>query len=261
MNAHTNAKPCTLHAISMRLFRFISNFFKSPSLDGEIFEISKEENRKSWEIKQSELGIFTFNKNGFDINLETKLYRIKWTAIERLQAYKVDLLTTDEICMDITFDNQCIRITEEIHGWYQFIDHMQIALPVNENWNAEVLKSPFSYDLTTIYERADRKMPEQSNFFSVIEENTKEYVSHLFEKAGWEIHKPSMKAYSLENSWTDLVLDNDNVGKSLLVHGLVAYHEDNVNALEALYKKLGCPYKLEFYDEQQNLLLERLNGM
>jgi hypothetical protein len=109
--------------------------------------------------------------------------------------------------------------------------------------------------------RTEQKMPEQSNFFSVIEAKTKEEVSLIFQKAGWKIHTPSIKGYKLDNSWSDLVLDNDSDGKSLLVHGLVAYHADNVNELERVFNESGCPYKFEVYDEQHELLIKRENGM
>jgi hypothetical protein len=256
-----NAKLWPLDTILVRLFQVISNFFRSDGTNGDTLKFSEEVKQQNWHFKQAELGVFCYNENGFEVELDTVLYSIKWTDIERLQAYKADLMTTDEICMDITFNNQWIMITEETPGWYQFIDRMKASLAVNENWEKEVLKSPFEYDLTTIYERSDRKMPGKSNFFSVIESKTKEEVSNVFQKAGWKIHKPSLKEYKLENSWTDIVLDNDSEGKDLLVHGLVAYHANNVKALETVYNELACPYKFEFYGELHEVLLEKKNGM
>ncbi|HEX5154697.1 MAG TPA: hypothetical protein VFW07_24790 [Parafilimonas sp.] len=83
-------------------------------------EIKKE----NWEAKYNDLGIFNYNDLGFDIKLDNELCSIKWTDIERLQAYKVDLMTTDEICIDVTFNNRWIMITEDTPGWYQFIERL-----------------------------------------------------------------------------------------------------------------------------------------
>jgi hypothetical protein len=223
------------------------------------FEISEEVKKQNWEIKFNDTGIFSYNALGFDIDLKGGFHSIKWTDIERLQAYKVDLLTTDEICIDIIFDNKTIIVTEETKGWYQFIDKGKSALPfINDNWEALVLETPFEYNLTTIYERADRKMPSKSNFYSVIKDKTKEDVNYIFQKQGWTIRKSSMTDFEIQNSWTELVLQNDN--ESSLLNGLVAYHPDNVKIIRQLFDSMGCAYKLEFYDNDQ--IVEQIqNGM
>lgn len=250
-----------LHAILLRPLQSILNFFKASTSTKNNLHISDEVKQQNGFIRQTELGVFSYNETGFELNLKTEFHSIKWADIERIASYKADLLTTDEICLDIIYDNKMVVLTEETHGWHQFIERLQSALPIKDNWEAAVLKSPFEYNLTTVYERIDRKMPQQSNFFSVIEGSTKEEVSYLFQKEGWKIHKPSMKAYQLSNSWTELVLDTDSNGSSLLLHGLVAYFPDNVKALETIFDRLECPYKFEFYDEQNELQFEKKNGM
>ena len=197
---------------------------------------------------------------GGNSDLKTKYDSIKWEDIERLQAYKADLLTADEICIDITYDNKTITITEETKGWYQFIQKFKMKLPsINNNWETSVLEKPFEYNLTTIYERVDRQMPQKSNFFSAINNKTKEELSHSFQNHGWTIRKSSMNNYQFENSWTDLVLDNDN--DSLLLHGLVAYHPDNVKIIKQLFDNLNCSYKFEFYGDNNEILEQTRNGM
>ncbi len=223
------------------------------------FEISEEVKKQNLDIKFNDLGIFSYNALGFDIDLKDGFHSIKWTEIERLQAYKVDLLTTDEICIEITFDNKTILVTEETKGWYQFIDKIKSELPfVNNNWEALVLETPFEYNLTTIYERADRKMPTKSNFYSVIKDKTKEDVNYIFQKQGWTIRKSSMTDFEIQNSWTELVLQSDK--ESLLLHGLVAYHPDNVKIIRKIFDSLRCAYKIEFYGNDQ-IVEQTQNGM
>jgi len=223
------------------------------------FEISEEVEKQNWDIKFNDLGIFSYSSTGFDIDLKDGFHSIKWTDIERLEAYKADLMTTDEICIDIIFDNKTIIITEDTKGWYQFIDKLKSALTLtNSNWETLVLKSPFEYDLTTIYERSDRKMPLKSNFYSTIKGKTKEDINYLFQKHGWTIRKSSIIDFELQNSWTELVLESDS--EELLLHGLIAYHTDNVKIIRHLFDSLKCAYKFEFYDNDQ-IVEQTQNGM
>ena len=223
------------------------------------FEISEDVKKKNWEIKFNDTGIFSYNALGFDIDLNDGFHSIKWKDIERLQAYKADLLTTDEICIDIIFDNKTIIVTEETKGWYQFIEKVNSALPLtNENWEALVLETPFEYNLTTIYERADRKMPPKSNFYSVIKDKTKEDINYIFQKQGWTTRKSSMTDFEIQNNWTELVLQDDD--ESLLLHGLVAYHPDNVKIIRQLFDSMKCAYKFEFYDNDQ-IVEQTQNGV
>lgn len=223
------------------------------------FEISEEVKKQNWDIKFNDLGIFSYNPTGFDIELKDGFHSIKWADIERLQAYKADLFTTDEICIDILFDNKRIIVTEETKGWYQFIDKIKSTLPLtNDKWEAVVLETPFEYNLTTIYERADRKMPSKSNFYSVIKDKTKEDINYIFQKQGWTIRKSSMTDFEIQNSWTELVLQSDN--ESLLLHGLVAYHPDNVKIIRQLFDSMECAYKFEFYEDDK-IVEQTQNGM
>lgn len=244
----------------MNPLKFISGIFKRNTSTLDTLQVDEEIKKENWDIKYNDLGIFSYNNLGFDIDLKTEYHSIKWADIERLQAYKADLLTTDEICIDLTYDNKTITITEETKGWYQVIEKFKTTLPsINNNWETSVLEKPFEYNLTTIYERADRQMPSKSNFFSAIKNTTKEELSHSFQNHGWTIHKSSMNNYQLENSWTDLVLDTDN--DSLLLHGIVAYHSDNVKIIKQLFDNLNCSYKFEFYGDNNKILEQTQNGM
>lgn len=108
--------------------------------------------------KSNDLGIFnSCDTLGFDIDLNGGYYFIKWTDIERVVVYKADLLTTDVVCMDITFNGKTIVVTEGTKGWDVFIDQLKSSLRLNnDNWESMVLQPPFAYNLMTIYERIDR---------------------------------------------------------------------------------------------------------
>lgn len=233
----------------MNILKFISTLSKCFQLKADNHEISEDLKKANWEIKYNDLGIFNYNNLGFDIELKDGFHSIKWTDIERIQAYKVDLLTTDEVCIEITNDNKILMISEETKGWYQFIDKLKSKLsPTCDNWEALVLEKPFEYNLTTIYERADRKMPSKSNFFSVIKGVNKENIKYIFQKHGWTIQQSSKNNIKIQNSWTELYLDCDE--GDILLHGLIAYHKNNIEQIKYIFKALECSYQYEFYDNE-----------
>lgn len=69
-------------------------------------------------------------------------------------AYKLDLFTTDEICIDIVYNNRQITVNEETPGWYQFVEKIKLIFPsIRDNWEAEVVHPAFETNLTIIYQR------------------------------------------------------------------------------------------------------------
>lgn len=89
-----------------------------------------EENKKRFEIKFNDLGKFIYDEDGFIFQANPDPQKIKWTDIERLIAYKQDLFTMDEICLDIFYNNEQITITEETPGWYQFVEKTKLVFQI-----------------------------------------------------------------------------------------------------------------------------------
>jgi hypothetical protein len=52
-------------------------------------------------------------------------------------------------------------------------------------------------------------------------------------------------------------LDTDADTNDLLIHGPVAYHPDNIKALEDVFRKLNCNYQFEFYDDSGQLIYQK----
>ncbi len=142
----------------MNPLKFTSTFFKNTaSVAGQTAIAQGVEKQHSTDTYNN-LGIFSScDTLGFGIDLKDGHYFIKWTDIERVVVFKADLLTTDEVCMDITFNGKTIVVTEEAKGWDIFINQLKSTLRLNnDNWESMVLQTPFEYNLMTIYERIDR---------------------------------------------------------------------------------------------------------
>ena len=241
----------------MKTLQKILNFF-SPDRTNKHSKIS-EESKKSFDIKFNDLGKFEYEEDGFKFQFKYDNEKIKWVDIERLVAYKEDLMTTDEICLDIFVNNWKTTISEETPGWYQFVEKTKLIFPsIHQNWDAEIVSPPFATNLTLLYQRPDREMPEENNFYASFTNTSKTSIKNLFDQNDWTIQKASWTDFELTNSWTELVLEGDE--NEPLLNGRVAFHKDNLIFLDKLFSSLGGNYIYEFYDKQKNLILEKKNG-
>lgn len=212
-------------------------------------------NQKKFDNKFNEDGIFHYNKDGFDITLCGIIYSVKWSQIKKLTAYKVDVFTTDAICIDIVLADNILTVSEETEGWHQFIEKFTVALPsINEKWEDEITRVPFQADETVIYELANIEISGSTNFYSIIYGKLPEDVCNLFEKEGWHIRKSAWDEFELQNSWSELQLQNSN--GDVLLNGAVIYTVSSVNELQRIFDLLEAGYQFEFYNENKELLKE-----
>lgn len=100
------------------------------------------------------MSIKLFEK-GFSISLESGIKDIPWNDVEELHAYKKDLLTYDEICIDIVLNESIITITEEIEGWIEFTEKINEIFPtINKEWYADVMLPAFETNVTILYKKS-----------------------------------------------------------------------------------------------------------
>ena len=106
------------------------------------------------EDRVDDLGNFTYEDDGFTYQFETGKKKIKWQDIERLIADKAGLLTTDEIRLDIVYNDFQRTITEETPGWYQFVEKTKTVFPsIPGNWDSEITQPAFATNVTVLYDR------------------------------------------------------------------------------------------------------------
>lgn len=242
----------------MTILKKILNLFSPEDNTCKLSPIS-DESKKRFDVKFNDLGKFTYEEDGFIFQFKSEKQKIKWTDIERLIAYKKDLLTSDEICLDIIYNNWQITITEETPGWYQFVEKLKFVFPnIPKNWDTEIVDLAFATNLTILYQRADREMPNENNFYASFSNISKAKLKDLFEQNDWTIRKSSWTDFEFGNSWTELTLEGSDIEP--LLNGKVAFHKDNIYFLDKLFNSLGGHYVYEFYDKDKNLLLEKKNG-
>jgi hypothetical protein len=95
------------------------------------------------------------NDNGFSIQLTDKTKAVNWTEIQQIEAYKVNLITTDEICIEVELQESILTITEETNGWNEFIEKILIVFPeIDKNWWSKVAHPPFQTNHLILYKKS-----------------------------------------------------------------------------------------------------------
>jgi hypothetical protein len=205
--------------------------------------------------KYNDLGIFQYDENSFTVQLEDKQEQVNWTEVERLRAYKADLITIDLLCMEIWYRNRRITITEDTPGWYQFVlKTKNIFTSIPEDWDINIIQPAFVPNLTVLYEREDRVMPEKNNFYAAFTNTTKKRIISAFEHDEWNCREIRASEYELDISWAEFILHGEE--DAPLLSGIVAYDPDNVAILDRILKAAGGLDMYEFYDEHDNILAE-----
>lgn len=143
----------------MSLISWVSNLFKKllpAAQPAEPTSQRVEKSYKTFDERYEDPGVFQYNNEGFSIMTEKLTETIKWQDITKLNVYKVDLLTIDQIEMEIEYNNgnDRIRITEELPGWYQFVLKTKEIFPrIPQDWDLTIIHPAFERNYRTIYQR------------------------------------------------------------------------------------------------------------
>lgn len=98
------------------------------------------------------------NNEGFSIQFKNGIDSHHWEEIETIFGYKKDLITYDEICMDIFLQDQhVITLTEELPNWIALNEKLTILFPgFDLSWYTSIMQPPFATNLTLLYDRQQR---------------------------------------------------------------------------------------------------------
>lgn len=103
-----------------------------------------------------DFGDFIYDANSFSCIFHEKRKSFKWTDIEKISGYKIDLYTEDVICLELFFKDFKLFFTEETKGWDEFLNKMHQKFPqINQNWRFDIAKPAFVRNETIIF-RSDR---------------------------------------------------------------------------------------------------------
>ncbi len=104
---------------------------------------------------QETLGFFLYSDDGF--TFLGKSY--PWNDISTVFAFKEDLITTDEVYVDIFMsDNSSLRIDESTPGWFQFTKQLNRQLSISDEWESNVIHPAFAPNMTLLFDRQGRSL-------------------------------------------------------------------------------------------------------
>ncbi len=105
---------------------------------------------KSKKVKQ-ELSILG---DGFEINNGNASNQVLWNEIGTITAFKRDLLTEDQICLEIQVGSNSFYCSEDFKGWIEFEEELRRHLPqIDVNWINNLAKPAFKESRTLVYSR------------------------------------------------------------------------------------------------------------
>ena len=78
----------------------------------------------------------------------------QWADVDRIEAYKRDLLTTDLICLAFHVSRLHYELCEEDEGFQQLVEQMEVKFqPIEPDWYFTVMHPPFATNQCTLWKR------------------------------------------------------------------------------------------------------------
>ena len=83
-----------------------------------------------------QFGVFSYEEDGFVVQLLQGAKKYLYSRIEAIVAYKIDMVSYDEMRLELVFDECVLRISEDAPGWYQFVRKMKEVFPsIPKDWD------------------------------------------------------------------------------------------------------------------------------
>jgi hypothetical protein len=100
-------------------------------------------------------------ERGFSIHDRgEQVAHVEWANVVEICAYKIDLLTYDEICIDVRVERAegFNWVSEEDEGYSEFLDQIErrfSGIRPHSNWFGDVAYPAFAENRTTLWKRAN----------------------------------------------------------------------------------------------------------
>jgi hypothetical protein len=78
---------------------------------------------------------------------------VAWFAIERIEAWKADLFTTDDVCVAFCTVDARFIVDEETEGWETLRREMSVRFPIPPGWFGAIVQPAFATNWTVLWDR------------------------------------------------------------------------------------------------------------
>lgn len=91
-----------------------------------------------------------FNDNGFWF----KESQISWEDVEKIHSYKIDLITIDEIILEISTKDKINRFPESEENWFEFANFITEKFGLESfEWYFHIMHPAFQENRTLLFEK------------------------------------------------------------------------------------------------------------
>lgn len=119
------------------------------------YQILNDLNFHSVLISNDNLKNISFSKQGLQYSIQGVTFVINWLEIAEIIAYKVDLMTYDEVRLDIKCSGQILTIDEESENWDKLCSRLSLLFPmIDIKWLGKVIQQPFKANRTILYQNS-----------------------------------------------------------------------------------------------------------
>lgn len=109
--------------------------------------------RRYLDWRQRHVARIGLMSDGFTILARRERVAIPWAAIDSVTAYKRDLYTVDQLCLEIRAGDVQVELTEDMDGFAGFNDALHEALHMSAAWKLLVLFPAFEANIREIFVR------------------------------------------------------------------------------------------------------------
>ncbi len=90
-------------------------------------------------------------ETGFSLTQGNRAQQTIWTEIRAIFAYKIDLITIDQICLNFETRSGEIVVHEGMQGYEELLAGLERHLGLTPEWSLDVMFPAFEENLTQIY--------------------------------------------------------------------------------------------------------------
>jgi len=81
------------------------------------------------------------------------LWSLLWSDIDQIQAFKLDLITREDICLELVAGQKAYTIDDETSGWSELLDEIGRQFHIAADWLSIVVTPVFATNRSVLWDR------------------------------------------------------------------------------------------------------------
>src|SRR5437763_1969109 len=72
------------------------------------------------------------------------LWSLRWSEIDQIQAFNLDLITREDVCLELVAGQKAYTIDDETSGWSELLDEVARQFQIAADWLSIVVTPVFA---------------------------------------------------------------------------------------------------------------------